>query len=387
MKNIVILYKNKKYKIIPHKKLKSKDLTSSSIETIFIPLYDNPNAYIPIKSSTLYDFTKATVSIIYQPFIYDNEDQNGVSYTIREFYAECKTIGDFINAIYNCYKFRGVSIFLDENSVFSSMRPLNFAMVLRRIQIKFFDDKNDIIHEIDSNVMEDLSDYKVLENIPAYLCEDRMNCLRDMLYVPDDIDNSGEADIRKLPICIKLSDDYTWKKISKPGKQLNFDDCILYNIPDFEIYYLMTYEVYHKLIDFPSFTAYYIGTPVSKGYDEDYFPSLDNNKIPSIYEKDEVYDALRFDNIFSITNTVADIDRVDIFLEALIFSETILNYIKYYAKYCYAEDDTSIIIRSFIVLERLYPSGEPRQHILLTDLEINYDSINESFLKFIMNRG
>ena len=54
--NIIILYKDRSYKIIPFKKITPKKLESKNIKTILIPLYDNPNSYIPIKSNVIYNF-------------------------------------------------------------------------------------------------------------------------------------------------------------------------------------------------------------------------------------------------------------------------------------------------------------------------------------------
>ena len=153
--NIVILYKNNSYKIISSKKINCALLNNKNIKLILVPLYENPNAYIPIKPSYLYEFKKATVSIIYQAVIYEIDDEIVTAFDTNNFYKECDNLIDFINAIYNAYKFRGISIYLSENTDLST-GIVTFTMSIRQISIKLFDDKNQLIEEIDSGIMKDL---------------------------------------------------------------------------------------------------------------------------------------------------------------------------------------------------------------------------------------
>ena len=165
------------------------------------------------------------------------------------------------------------------------------------------------------------------------------------------------------------------------------DDYILYRIPDFEIYYMMQYELYNKLLDFKSFEIHYISSPISVKYDTDYLTSLDKGKIPSYSEKAEAIEALLSGDLFSISNTHTYIDSVDKFLQSFIFSNTILNYLKYFGIYCYAGESPDIKIRSFIVFGRVLGingCNDFKGDILLTDLESDYDNILKSFIEMIM---
>lgn len=387
--NVVILYKDKSYQIISIKKLNTSKLMEDNIKLILIPLYDNPNAYIPIKPSNLYNFKKVTVSIIYQAFIYDMEDQLGTSFSTQEYYKECNNIIDFINAIYNCYKFRGVSIYLSEYSILSTYRTMTFVMSIRRIHLKFFNNANQLIDEIDSGIMKDLQEYKPKKFYkipPAYTNEDRLDCLREILYIPNSYDHNYTSDIDKLPICMQLEDNNIWKKVKKPGSLLP-TDYILYKIPDFEIYYMMQYELYIKLLNFKEFEIHYVSTPIAEKYDEDFLTSLDKNKIPSFSEKEAAIEAYLSGDLFSITNTCADINSIDNFLQSLIFFRTIMSYIKYFGIYCYAEESPVIKMRNFVIFGRglgCYGCNEFQGEILLSDLELSYDKILESFLIMIM---
>ena len=383
--NILILYKNKETKIISAKKIKPSQLSGNDIKMIFIPLYDNPNAYIPIKPNILYNFSKAKVSIEYQAFIYDYEDERGSSFDTQNFYSECTNIIDFINAIYNCYKFRGVTIYLENAYQMTTSSFSNFVIYPRHIKIKFYDTNNILTDEIDSGPMEDLSDYDsnvFKKTPPAYVCENRMECLKDILYVPQDIDNSGEIDSEKMPISIQLYDD-SWRKVKKPAKELLSTDYILYRVRDFEIYYLMEYQMYCELLKIREFDINYISSPIdTSAMDDEYFNSLDDNKVPSFSEKREVVEMFIHGEVYNIISACASIRSPDSFIESLIFFRTIISYIKYFGIYCYADSDL-FKIRTFAIFCRYYPAGEYRDEILLTDLESDYDTVNKVFLEMI----
>ena len=144
------------------------------------------------------------------------------------------------------------------------------------------------------------------------------------------------------------------------------------------------YSFYCKLLDFDDFTMHFITTPITVHYDENYLPSLDNKEIPTMAEKEEAYDAYRFENLYSITNTAVDVDTFDELLVVLVFSQTIISHIRYYGLDCYAGHSSEIKIKTFIIFERLYHSGELRNFDMLTELEISYESLMEMFLKYLM---
>lgn len=387
--NIVIFYKDNSYKIIPVKNINTSLLDHKNIKLILIPLYDNPNSYIPIKPAYLYNFKKAIVSITYQAFLYEVDEDLGTSFAPNLFYKECNNFIDFINAIYNVYKFRGVTLYLSDNTIVAT-GMMTFVISIRHINIKFFNNNNQLINEIDSGIMKDLSEYKkkyFWKIPPQYTNEGRIKCLKDILYIPESYDNKCDSELDKLPLCIHLQNDDTWKKINKPHKELIPSDYILYKIPDFEVYYMMQYDVYLQLIGFKSFQIHYVSTPIVLGYDRDFLTSLDTNKIPSFMEKEEAIDAYVNGDLFSISNTCAEIKSNDIFFQSLIFANTILNYIKYFALYCYAGESSNTKIRSFLIFGKavgFHHCEEVRGEILLTDLEMNYDNIIEAFLNMIM---
>ena len=388
--NILILYKDKSYKIIPAKKISLLELSKKNIKLIFIPLYDNPNAYIPIKPSELYHFSKASVSIIYQAFIYDLDDQLGTSFTPQEFNADCDNIVDFINAIYNVYKFRAISIYLSENNNnMTTGRTLSFIMSIRQINVKFYNEKNQLIHEIDSGVMKDLSEYSAKyfwKTPPPYTNEDRINCLHDILYTPCTFDDNYFTDLDNLPICIQIQDNQ-WKTIKKPSKELTSEDYVLYKIPNFEIYYMMQFGIYNQLLSFNEFELHYVASPIFEGYDTDYLTSLDKGKIPSFMEKEAAIDAYLTGDLFNICNCIADINSPDIFLQSMIYANSIISYIKYFGVYCYGEEHSDMKMRTFILFGRglgIYGFNEMQGSLLLTDLEMSYDKVIEAFLMMIM---
>lgn len=386
--SIIIIYKNNSYKIISFKKLHIKQLMKNSIKFILIPLYDNINAYIPIKPTTLYNFNKAIVSIIYQPFVYDEENTIGTSFDIQEFKSECNNIIDFINALYNVYKFRGTGIFLDDNNKMAI--PVSFVMTLRKVNIKFYDSVGNIIDEIDSGVMKDLSELKpkrFQQTPPAYICEDRLESLKEILFIPTIFNYNGRVDLEKLPLCIRLNSDNTWNKIKKPGKDLKLSDHILCKIRDYEIYYLIDYEIYKELIKSSPFQISFISTPVAKEYDENILPSLDENKIPSQLEKRRVINRYIDNDIFSICDISVSIYTIDDFLQSYVFFNTILSYIKYFAIFCYQGEDNDIIMKTFAIFERIVSDKNTNDTDLITDLESTPENITNAFIKIMQRNG
>ena len=386
--NILILYKDKTYKVISEKKINSIDLSDSKIKRIFIPLYDNPNAYIPIKPSSLYKFNKVKVSIAYQAFIYDMEDSIGTSFTPHLFEKECDNLIDFINAIYNCYKFRGVTLYLDTHNAMTYDRTMSFVIALRQVQIQFFNKCNQLINEIDSGLMKDLEEYskKVFHRTPPpYICENRLNSLKDIFYIPEML-NGEMADSERLHLAISIKDDNTWQQVKKPGKELSPHDYLFYKIRDFEIYYLMPYELFTTLLNFKAFTIDYLSVPVTLPYDEDFLTSLDNNKIPSVIEKQDAMSSHFNSDLFSVSNVSVDVHSIDILLESMIFFKSIVSYIKYFGVFCYAEEDKSTKMRNFNIFYRPHICGEYSNEFLLTELELDDDTILNTFLKMIKGR-
>lgn len=381
---VIILYKDKSYKLISAKKLRPSHLSDNNIKFILIPLYDNPNAYIPIKPSTLYDFIRAKVSIIYQAFVFEMEVDSGTSFDSQEFSVDCDNIIDFINAIYNVYKFRAISIYLSENNDnMTSSNTSSFIISIRQIDIKLYDRNDQLIHEINSGVMEDLSEYSssyFWKSPPAYSNEDRFKCLGNILYIPCS-DNDYFNDIDNLPICMHLKNKF-WKTVKKPSKELENDDCMLYKIPEFEIYYIMEFELYNQLISLNEFEIHFISAPIFKGYDTDYLTSLDNNRIPSYGEKEEAIEAYLSGDLFNICNTIAVINSPDIFLQSMIFITNIVYYIRYFGYLCYSQESSDVIMRTFILFGRglgIHGCYDLQGKCLLTDVEMTYDNIIEAF--------
>jgi len=145
----------------------------------------------------------------------------------------------------------------------------------------------------------------------------------------------------------------------------------------------MEYGLYLELLHFERFDINFISTPIDTSVmDENYLPSIDKNKIPSLFEKQEAYEAFYDARLFSIVNAEVIICSADTLIESIIFFSTIMSYIKYFGIYCYASNSSFIKIKNFAIFNRDC-CGEFRDNIVLTDLELDYDSVNNTFLRMI----
>ena len=148
----------------------------------------------------------------------------------------------------------------------------------------------------------------------------------------------------------------------------------------------MPYELFTTLLNFKAFTIDYLSVPVTLPYDEDFLTSLDNNKIPSSIEKQDAIASHFNSDLFSVSNVSVDVHSIDILLESMIFFKSIVSYIKYFGVFCYAEEDKSTKMRNFNIFYRPHICGEYSNEFLLTELELDDDTILNTFLKMIKGR-
>src|SRR5699024_2049745 len=140
----------------------------------------------------------------------DIEDQLYDSYDPDLYSKTFESPIELINGLYNLFKFRAVSICIDdartENFYGYDGITVEYAICPRRYILKLYDHKNDIIDEIDTEDMGDLVDLgeDILELTPlAYQYEDRYDKLSDIFYVPC----GNKKTIIDLPLAIYISDD------------------------------------------------------------------------------------------------------------------------------------------------------------------------------------
>ena len=378
--NIIILYKNDSYKIIPYPKLEYKHISDTKkVKLILIPLLETPNVYIPVKPSKHYNFSKVNVDIIYQPFLYDYEGMEGTSYHLTEFKNECNNIIDFINSIYNLYKFRGSGIFILENSNLDGHAV--YAIQVRQIKLDFFNEVNECIYSLDSGIMEDMEIYTpetFYMSPPPYVGEDRFITVKEFLYIPDSFDKDFSiADVEKLYGFIKLNnDDLSWSKVNKPTKELGENDYVLYKVENYEVYYLTTFELIKKFMSFPSFYIEFITLVpdlYDYEYDKDYYDLVRKRNMTE-YERQVILDTYEDHNYVNITESGIMVSNIENLMIVIIFFSNIINTINYLILSVYNADTNNTNIKTFaLCYKRIYDNLDK---ILITDEEAqDYDNI------------
>ena len=380
---LFILYKDKTIKSYSIKKWNKINLRSNKIKYIMIPYLDNTNVYIPIKPSKIYDFYKVTVKLVYQVFTYDYEEGIGESFSEDLYENECYDIVSFINAIYNLYKFRAISIALHEGreTFMSSGKEFNTITIYpRRIIVDFYNNRNEKINEIDSGIMSDLSTWSSEDFIvpPVYSTEDRFDCLSDFLFIPtieDDYQNNDT--LKNLPIGIKITD-VNWYKINRPGKELEKDDIFFYKLDDFCAYYIMTYELYVKLLNINRFSIYFIGAALY-GEEKDLFlPSYDNPKSILYSERMKAINMYFNEDIFDVYGIVLNIVSVSMFLIAMIYTSNIFLYLRYMMQIKMEIGDG---LRDLIYFNK--ENSSITKGIMLIGDEVNFDNIMKALLSIM----
>lgn len=390
---IIILYRDNSYKMISFKKLYKVDLSNDKIKYILIPYLDFKGVYIPIRPTTLYKFYKAEVKIYYQLFFFEYEEMRGDSFSVDEYSNECYNIITLINSLYNVYKFRAISILINdakEERMKDGIDFLNWTIYPRRIQVIFKDSNNQIIHEIDS---EDMGDYAeedpttFINPPPHYYGEDRFECLSEIFFTPCETQKNGNTALQNLPIGIKLSDN-DWYKIKKPGIELRDSDYFFYNLPDFGCYIYLPYNVYTNLFNIHSFEVQIIGGEnysVTSGEDINqkynyvsYLKSRRYNQIPTIVEKREFLDAYLNDDLIDIYGFNMYIKSSSTFLIAEIFFPTILSYMTYIVDVKLMES-TNIVDKIIVITK----DSSYKNPIILVEEEVTQETLIDAFLSII----
>lgn len=381
---IIILYKDGSYKTIKKKKINPKKLSSKDIKLILIPLSEHEGAFIPIKPSKMYDFSKASVKIIYSTYFFNADECEMDAIEERKnitYFQKFTSLIEFINGLYNVYKFRAIPMYFTEN-----MNPnLRYcpSIAIRQIEVIFYDQTSNIIDTITSEVdMGDLMEYPTsyfISTPPEYINEDRFICLKDILYIPCIFEGQTTSDTNNLPNVIKLGDD-KWKKIKNPKDDLVPKDFILYKVPDFEIYYFMTYEMYLNLTvtDITKKIGIYPITAVNE------YEKISNKTKYEIIT--HFIDFAGIDDIFQLEPPMY---KISTFLQTLIFLGTILIYSNYFTKYYYdpqsEEFHFEYDIVSFVIFGDKNYSSSSRNFVkeILMMNELTYTNKINAFIKML----
>ena len=247
-RRIVLLYKDGTYRSVSIKNLASIDFTSTRLNTILIPLEDHPNLYFPLKPNLQYRSDRIRVDIEHRIFTFDYDEGIGEDISIAEFWRDCTNIIEFGNAIYNLYKFRGASISIIGSTV--SGITTSFTSYPTRILVQFFNHREELVRKIDSKEMESLENLSSSFNgipfdmvgnrtsHPQFASEERMNCLSDFIYTPDEIEVGANY--------ISLRDEKHWEMVDVYS-DLSENDYLMVKLSDFGCYYFIDMETFDHI--------------------------------------------------------------------------------------------------------------------------------------------
>lgn len=404
----LILYKDHSFKIIDCDNLRSINLNDSKIRVIFIPNLETPNSYIPIKPSSYYIFSKCIVDIIYQGFVTNAYEMTGyaekMGYTMedadldfvpKEHHLDCCSIVEFINAIYNLWKFRGSSIFISENSNPDSFAGYDSWVIFPRYYcIKFYDDFGRLksILEADNLVPipEKYSD-KTYSEIPLEYCqEEYMETIKDIFFTPL-CNNQIAADggsFGTLPTMICLDTD-SWMKVKKPGQTLSPLDYVLIKIEDYGIYYYTQYGVYESFLNVNCSLQIYAACCTLEEFRV--LGSLDKQKVPSISEKLEAIEAFETNRVTPTIDILTSINSPIKVIEILLFLRNIMSSMHYLLYDIYGEPNQEEIKEKpnegcrIRVLAIFNPEKQVANtpNRILSEMELSDEKIQDAILSFL----
>ena len=246
MKKCILLYKNHRYKFLSMKKLyNSKHL--ENLEFLLVPLVDKKGCFVPIKIHNLPKFHHAIVKSDYNTNIYDFELDESMDVKKSSFNYECNNMIELANAVYNLFKFRGISMLIAEYLEYDLM-PYSYTLYPTKIVLEFYDGSNRLIHSIgnlDMGPIVNSCEFDFSAYPPQYQCEDRLTCLSEYFYTPvDPMYTTREPDIDGLPSVINVLKSKHWEKV-KYFSKINLDsEFILRKSPTMSAYFIVPLDAY-----------------------------------------------------------------------------------------------------------------------------------------------
>ena len=381
----IILYKDHHYRLASRKKIRRMNLADRKIKTILIPC-ENGKCYFPMKPHYYLNFFKACVMIIHKVFAFDFEEVIGDDIKIDIFETECYDIIDLGNALFNLYKFRGTSLLIAESLDVCNGINVTFTSYPIHISIRFFNRSGDMSGAIDSGKMSSLKDRcnpnDYLSYPPQYQCEDRLQCLEELIYVPMNATyRATESQIDGIPSIINLFDEKHWKKVNYYAKDVSSEDLLLKKIQDFCAYVPIDGSIY-DMIDTKNLkhaVVEFICSPLAIDYEKDFLPSLKEHKIPKIREKMECYQAYKSGEIFRPIPCRIEINDPNLYFTVYSFFETIMNYIQYFTQASYGIKNTRYL--NFVLFGDW--GDNLTSSMMLTEPEFTEEKINNRFAKLI----
>lgn len=368
--SIIILYKDKSYKMINESKLYKHANEFDKIKYLLFQSLTNPLVYYPILpdkrllSGYFNMYLKFTICEA-------DFDEDMVKYIDSfDFQYETNSISDFIEHLSIYYKLYGSSEIL-ESAFLGDGYSLIREIYPSYYHIQFGYDKENVI---DSGELEDVKSGVKRLYCPAFnwITEDRMGNLSCILLTTDSDKNSS----LKLPKLMEMSDE-CWTKITKFNEidkySLDDDSLILVKINEFNSYYLMEYSVYQKMSKIPTLNFDVSIINVEEDLkDELYYHYATHIYLIGQIERNALYKYIKeehdYSYYFSYNFSIGDIYLI---LSWLIYGKDIISYLL--ALYKSESDDNLLLLRS---CNRLFET-------VLTDKDILSGKLNTYMYKYL----
>lgn len=368
--SIIILYRDKSYKMINERKLYKHANEFNNIKYLLFQSLTNPLVYYPIlpDKRLLFGYFKMYLKFT---ICEADFDEDTIKYLDSfDFNYETNSVSDFIEHLSIYYKLYGSSEILESAFLgdgYSTIREIYPSYY----HIQFgYDNENDI----DSGELEDVKSGVKRLYCPAFnwITEDRMGNLSCILLTNDSDKNS----FLKLPRLMEMSDE-CWTKITKYNEinkySIDSDSILLVKINEFNSYYLMEYSAYQKMC-----MVYTLNFDVSiVNTEEELKDELYYHYATQIYsigqiERNALYKYIKEDRnhscYFSYNFSIGDIYLI---LSWLVYGKDIISYL--IALYKTDSDNNLLLLRSH---NRLFET-------VLTDKDILSGKLNTYMYKYL----
>lgn len=336
---IGLLYKNGKIKFKSQTQITSELLRKTIL--LLVPNKDFPNTFIPIKPSEFWLGENFKIRIDIQIYLVNIDEMTGEVVDELLYTFDSSNLLEFVNSIYNVYKFGAISSICEDSYSYSS-DPSYQIIYPRFIRIE----SNCGEYESDTKPITDIKESDFLMHSYTSLIDDKLSAFHKILFNPD-------TDISKIGYTLELGK-HNWTSVQRIRDSTI--DYFVY-LPTTNTYHYIRGDVYHEINRLDTMTCV-IYTAIVES---------DNHlSIQQIYR--DVID----ENIFSIENVAIELRGVNTWISIITILKSMAEWIDHIMRYTLLKANASRLV-TFVVLEC------NRKRTLLNIEELTADKITAAF--------
>jgi len=379
---IILLYKNGEFEVVKYKnKLKRKiSKYYKDIQTVFIPMEQSLNSYLPIKPSPLINFDHADLFIdckCINCYLEDPDEYTEINLNTSFSYSGNNLV-EFINSLYNIIEFDTICDFILHNNIADveydyDVYGLAISIIPYTIKLKLYDDNNELMKIMDFQVDSDIIFSAITNNTMSEYNRDPItlkNIFNAILYEFDWIFyNENE-----FSLGIKLNNNY-WEYINDFQLLDNRDGILVKTFFDKSsnnfglFYYIDEYKDIINILNNDLHVEVFggIGALDMMDINND---ELNNDKLSS-YTKAQIINYIEDGYFFPCINIYFPLDNLGKISVALSFLNTLYMFTKFYLSLLYTDNDVNDL-SSFILISN-FKTGEK---YILNQYDFNkYDNL------------